>query len=123
MTATHPEQLANMFAQAFNNRDLDGLMSLFTEDAVFVPQPGKVVTGDGIRPALEAFLALNGPIDLTVKRTIITGNIAQIIADWRVEGVDSTGAPLVVSGTTADVALRAPDGTWRYLIDNPFGTV
>jgi hypothetical protein len=27
-----------------------------------------------------------------------------------------------MSGTTADVARRGPDG-WKYVIDNPFGTV
>jgi hypothetical protein len=32
-----------------------------------------------------------------------------------IPGSDST------EGTTAEVVRRQADGTWRYLIDNPFG--
>jgi hypothetical protein len=32
------------------------------------------------------------------------------------------GSYVNMSGTTADVARRGPDG-WKYVIDNPFGTV
>ena len=123
MTANTPEELAGAFASAFNNQDLQALTNLFAADAAFAPQPDTVVSGDSIAPALQEFLALNGPIDLTVRRTIVAGDTALIIADWRVEGVDPTGNPMHVAGTTADVARRAADGTWRYLIDNPFGTL
>ncbi len=125
MTANTPEELAGAFASAFNNQDLQALTNLFAADAAFMPQPDTVVSGDSIAPALQEFLALNGPIDLAVRRTIVAGDTALIIADWRVEGVgvDPTGNPIYVAGTSADVARRAADGTWRYLIDNPFGTV
>ena len=123
MTMNTPDDLARAFASAFNNRDLQALRSLFAADAAFAPQPGTVVSGDSIAPALTEFLALNGPIDLAVRRTIVAGDTALIIADWSVEGVDPSGNPVHVAGTTADVARRAADGTWRYLIDNPFGTV
>jgi len=123
MTINTPEELAGAFASAFNNQDLQALTRLFAADAAFAPQPDTVVSGDSIAPALTEFLALNGPIDLAVRRTIIAGDTALSIADWRVEGVDPTGNPIHVAGTTADVARRAADGTWRYLIDNPFGTV
>lgn len=122
MMANTPEELARAFASAFNNRDLESLAGLFGADAAFAPQPDAVVTGEGIRSALESFLALNGPIDLTVRRTIPAGDTALIIADWSVDGVDQSGNPVHVAGTTADVARRAADGSWRYLIDNPFGT-
>lgn len=122
MTINTPEELANAFASAFNNKDLQALTNLFSGDAVFAPQPDTVVSGDDIRPALTQFLGLNGPIDLVVRRTIVAGDTALIIADWSVDGVDPAGDPVHVAGTTADVARRAADGTWRYLIDNPFGT-
>ncbi len=123
MMTNTPDELARAFASAFNNRDLQALRDLFAADAAFAPQPGTVVTGEGITPALTEFLALNGPIDLTVRRTMVVGDTALIIADWSVDGVDPSGNPLHIAGTTADVARRAADGTWRYLIDNPFGTV
>ena len=123
MTTNTPDELATTFAAAFNNQDLQALTRLFAADAAFAPQPDTIVTGDGITPALTDFLALNGPIDLSVRRTIVVGDTALIIADWSVDGVDPAGNAVIVAGTTADVARRAADGTWRYLIDNPFGTV
>jgi ketosteroid isomerase-like protein len=33
------------------------------------------------------------------------------------------GEHVHVDGTATDVARRGPDGLWRYVIDNPFGTV
>lgn len=123
MSIKTPEQLAKSFVKNFNNRDVDGLVGLFAEGAVFIPESGTVLSGDNIRPAVEGFLALNAPIDLTVKRVIQAGKTAEIIADWRLEAVDQNGDPLILSGTTADVAIEEADGNWRYLIDNPFGTV
>ena len=29
--------------------------------------------------------------------------------------------PVTMSGRTTDVARRQPDGTWRWVIDAPFG--
>jgi len=123
MHITSPEQLAKAFETLFNNQDLQALTGLFASEAAFVPQPGTVVYGENISGALAGFLALNAPIHLTVRRTIVAGDTALIIADWQLAGVDATGAPVNLSGSTADVCRRASDGTWHYLIDNPFGTV
>ncbi|GIJ45547.1 hypothetical protein Val02_24330 [Virgisporangium aliadipatigenens] len=41
--------------------------------------------------------------------------------EWALRGSGPRG-PVDLSGTATDVARRGPDGHWRYLIDNPFGT-
>lgn len=116
-TSTTPEQLALNFAQAFNRRDLEAILSLFEPEAVLAPQPGQAVSGaDGLRGALAGFLGLKAPFDLSLRRVLSTGDTALIIGDWRLEGVG-------LAGTTADVARRDADGVWRYVIDNPFGTL
>jgi len=33
------------------------------------------------------------------------------------------GPGMTFSASTAEVARRQPDGSWRYVIDNPFGGV
>lgn len=38
------------------------------------------------------------------------------------EGTGPDGAAVRLAGTATDVARRGPDGLWRYVIDNPFGT-
>jgi ketosteroid isomerase-like protein len=32
------------------------------------------------------------------------------------------GAPMQMEARSADVLRRQPDGTWRFVIDNPWGT-
>jgi ketosteroid isomerase-like protein len=53
---------------------------------------------------------------------IVSGDIALLISDWTLTGKAADGSDVNMSGTTADVARRGPDG-WKYVIDNPFGTV
>lgn len=112
-----PEQLAHNFAQAFNQRDLATILTLFEPEAVLAPQPGQAVSGaDSLRGALAGFLGLNAVFDLNVRRVLSAGDTALIIGDWRL-------AEAGLAGTTADVARRDADGVWRYVIDNPFGTL
>ncbi|MGW7439121.1 YybH family protein [Streptomyces sp. NPDC054849] len=50
------------------------------------------------------------------------GDIALLIVDWSIEGTGPDGAAVRLAGTATDVARRGPDGLWRYVVDNPFGT-
>jgi ketosteroid isomerase-like protein len=59
---------------------------------------------------------------LKVRRVIVSGDIALLISDWTLAGKAADGSDVNMSGTTADVACRGADG-WKYVIDNPFGTV
>jgi ketosteroid isomerase-like protein len=122
MTNDNAAELHTMWAARFNAKDLDGMLALAEAGSVFVPQPGVVVEGDGVRAAEQQFLSLGLPITLTVRRVIVSGDIALLISDWSLKGRASDGSDVDLSGTTADVARRGPDG-WKYVIDNPFGTL
>lgn len=54
--------------------------------------------------------------ELTVIRA---GDIALVSGAWTLTGLD--GEPVRMSGRTTDVTRRQPDGTWRWVIDVPFG--
>ena len=36
-------------------------------------------------------------------------------------GPDGKGGPTVMGADTTEVIRRQPDGTWRYIIDDPYG--
>ena len=52
----------------------------------------------------------------------LSGDIALLISDWSLKGKGADGSDVNISGTTADVARRGREG-WKYVIDNPFGTI
>ncbi len=121
---TDLSQLPTAFAERFNARDIEGLLALNEPEAVFVPAPGNPVDGEpGIRAALEQFLELQLPITMNVRRSYSVEEVGFVMADWSIEGAGPDGSPIALAGTTADVARFEPGAGWRYVIDNPFGTV
>ena len=122
MPATTPEQIHRLFESAFNAADLDALMALYEPDAVLVPQPGSVARGgDQVREALGRYLALRGRITLETKLVLEVGDLAYLANTWSLDGTGPDGQPLTLGATTAEVARRQADGSWRYVIDNAWG--
>ena len=106
--AARPEDLGRLFLERANDGDLDGLVELYEPGAVLAFPPGEVIAGhDAIRDAYAALLA-NRPAFTGEPRPALSNG------DW---ALTSTGLP--DGGATAEVAHRQPDGTWRWVIDQP----
>ncbi|MEU0005042.1 DUF4440 domain-containing protein [Streptomyces sp. NPDC006314] len=116
--AQHP----HVFATAFNSGGPEALARVYAEDAVFVPRPGGQVTGTELVAANAGFQSLGLPIRVNPRHTYVSGDTALLIVDWVIAGRRPDGERVHLEGTATDVARRGPDGLWRYLIDNPFGT-
>jgi uncharacterized protein (TIGR02246 family) len=120
--ATTPEDIHRVFEDTFNAGDLDGLMELYEPDAALIAQPGSAAHGpDQIRTALLGFLELQGRIKLDTKLVVTVGDLAYLANTWSLRGTGPDGKPVTLGATTAEVARRQPDGTWRYVIDNAWG--
>jgi len=120
MGVTDPEQVIEQFIKFFNSGDLDGILAeLYEDDAVLLSAPGApVVSGkDGIRAVLQGFLGMGGTMSLVGATALSNGDLALTHSKWRLDvpGSDPMG------GTTAEVVRRQPDGSWKYVLDNPFG--
>jgi len=123
MAARRPEELDGLFAQALNAGNLDALLALYEPNAALAPQPGQVVTGtQSIRQALQAFIAMKPTLTMLETKTIMqTGEIALNSAKWHLTGTGPDGSPVTMDGHSAEVARRQADGTWRMVIDSPWG--
>ncbi len=120
---TLPHDLNRQWAEAFNAGDLPGLMTTYEPDAVLVPAPGAApLQGhDAIEQALTGFLALGGQLEFTPRHWVPSGDLAFASITFTTrDGRDADG-PVDLHGTTAEVLRRQSDGTWKYLIDAPFG--
>jgi|SRR6185369_2895455 len=121
MPAIRPEEIDHLFAKAFSAGDLEALVALYEPDAALVPKAGQVVIGrDAIREALQGFLTLCGEFRLEVKSVVETGDLALVRSDWSLAGTAPGGCLVDLSGRASEVVRRQPDGTWLYIIDNPF---
>ena len=110
------------FAKYFNARDLEGLLGLYEEDAVFVRGPEDYVSGhESIGEALQAFFDTGGKISFKVRHAVQHGDIALLSNEYTLEGVDAAGESFVMTGKTSEVLRQQADGRWLYIIDHPSG--
>jgi len=118
MSANEPGEASNLFERYFADRDLDGLLSLYEDDAVF-PTPRSTATGlDEIRQTLQAYLDSGATLVFGEPLVFPAGDLALIHTAWTMNLPDGSSS----EGATAEVVRRQTDGTWKYVIDNPDGT-
>jgi uncharacterized protein (TIGR02246 family) len=122
MPAFLPEEVAILFAERFNSGDLDGAVSLFESEATFVAQPGQPVTGtQAIRGAAGSFMALNAKLRIDVQEVIRGANVALLRSHWTLAGTGPDGSAVRMEGQGIEVVRHQSDGTWRYVINQPYG--
>jgi ketosteroid isomerase-like protein len=121
-TATPKEVLASIVA-GINSGDLDGLVDLYEDKAAFASQPGSLAHGPaGVRAALGDFISMKGTLELEVTRVLEVDDLALVMGVWTFDGSGPDGAPVHLEARNADVLRRQRDGSWRFVIDNPWGT-
>jgi uncharacterized protein (TIGR02246 family) len=118
---TTPDGVIRDFADRLNRGDVEGALALYEPEAAFLAEPGKSVHGsEAIRHALERFAALEPELTGEIQGVRQNGDIALVLNRWSLKGRTPEG-PVEMSGTSADVLRRQADGTWRVLIDDPWG--
>ena len=118
-----PEEVLNSVTEGINAGDLDSLVTLYEPLACFASQPGRLAKSpDGIRESLRGFIDMNGKLDLKVKRVLRASDLALVTTEWSFSGTGSNGKRVDMTAKSADVLRQQSDGTWRFVIDNPWGT-
>jgi uncharacterized protein (TIGR02246 family) len=118
-----PEQVLESIVDGINTGNLDALVSLYEPQAAFATRPGSLSHGfPGVRAALAGFVAMNGKLDLAVTRVLEASDLALVTTAWSFTGTGPDGEPVKLSAQSADVLRPQADGSWRFVIDNPWGT-
>ena len=107
--ARRPEEISDLFLKRANAGDVEGVVALYEPDAVLAFPAGQLTVGrDKIRAAYAEFLAGRPLLESAGQRAaIVNGDIAL------------TSTLLPGGGATVEIARRQPDGTWRWVIDQP----
>ena len=117
-----PGEVLNSVVEGINTGDLDSLM-LYEADACFASQPGQLAkSAESVRQSLRSFIDLEGRLDIKVKRVLQASDLALVTTEWSFSGTGPDGNPVNMAAKSADVLRHQADGTWRFVIDNPWGT-
>lgn len=109
VAAVVPEDLGRLIVERLNAGDVDGVVALYEDEAILALPGGEVAHGhDAIRRFYSDLLA-SRPTFQPGRQCVplVHGDVAL------------TSSRLGDGGVTAEVARRQPDGTWRWIIDQP----
>lgn len=117
-----PDGTVEHFLELLGASRLDALLGLYEEDATFVPEPGRVVSGRAsIREELERLVALKPRMSGRVEQVLQAGDTALVAYRWQMQATAPDGTAVRPGGLSADVLRRRPDGSWGVIIDDPYG--
>ncbi|MGV8107677.1 MAG: YybH family protein [Nitrososphaerota archaeon] len=118
-----PKEFLISYVKKFNAGDISSLINMYEIDACFVSQEGEIIKGtENIRQILQSFINMNGRIESKVIGVVQTNDIALVNTEWSFNGSGPDGKAVTIIGKATDVLRQQSDGTWRILIDNPWGT-
>jgi ketosteroid isomerase-like protein len=117
MVAHSATERIRLFSKCFAAGDIDGLLRLYEENAVFPNHHGTFSGADQIRPVLQGYIDSGARIEFNRQIAFETGDLALVQNGWT---LTTTGGD-TVTGVSVEVARKQPDGTWKYAIDSPDG--
>jgi ketosteroid isomerase-like protein len=121
--ARMPEDLDRLFGERVNAGDVDGLVALYERTATLLREDGTAIVGTTlIREELVAILGAGLRITMNVVRVAPPNgvDVVMLYNDWSAVGTGANGKPVRLSGRANEVIRRQRDGTWRYVIDDPY---
>jgi ketosteroid isomerase-like protein len=121
-SATSPEACDHLFGEHVNASDLDALMSLYEPGCSLVRRDGGVARGHAeIRVMLSRLLGMQAKMSTEIVKVVQTGeDLALVYNDWRMSAKGPDGRPIEAVGKAIELVRRQPDGTWRFVLDDPF---
>jgi uncharacterized protein (TIGR02246 family) len=121
MAARTPEQCDELFGRYVNEGNLDDLVALYEPHATLVGQEGPAIGTAAIRKSLSALIEMRAKIKMNVVRTVSGGDdVVALYNDWSMTAATPAGEPLAMSGKALELVRRQRDGSWLFIIDDPF---
>jgi ketosteroid isomerase-like protein len=106
---------------ACEGRDIDRILSYWTDDAVVLPPAVPTIVGKtALRQYVESSLQVPGfQITWSSSDVVLSpdGNLAYMFSKNAVTLNGQDGAPVTMNGRAVTIWRREPDGEWRCAVD------
>jgi uncharacterized protein (TIGR02246 family) len=122
MVARTPEECDRLFGEHVNAGDLEALLALYEPGCSLVRRDGSVAQGHAeIRAVLSRLLVMQARMSTETVKVVRAGDeLALVYNDWRMSAKGADGQPAEAAGKAIEVVRRQADGTWRFILDDPF---
>jgi ketosteroid isomerase-like protein len=108
------EARSDAWESALNSKDVDALVSLYTDDARLLPPDGAMTSGqDGVRAAFGGMIDAGIGGETTRVETTVNGNIGYIVGTFTLVAGDE----LLGTGKYIETWQRGDDGLWMISND------
>ena len=122
MPARTPGECDRLFEEHVNAGQVDPVVALYEEGGSLVRHDGGVATGHAaIREVVARLVAIQPRLRNNVVRVVTAGeDLALVYNDWSMSAKGRDGKPMERAGKAVEVVRRQADGTWRFVIDDPY---
>jgi uncharacterized protein (TIGR02246 family) len=122
MPARTPGDCDRLFEERVNAGDVEGVVTLYEEGGSLVQHDGGVASGHAaIRGVIARLVAMRPRLRNDVVRVVKAGeDLAVLYNDWVMSATGRDGLLRERAGKAIEVVRRQPDGTWRFVIDDPY---
>lgn len=124
-TMTDQDQVHHLVEQmtaAFQEGHIDAVLNAYVDGAQVVFEPGNPTSGEeALRAQFTGFAAMNPEFTYIGHEVVVSGDTALHLAPWNMTATLPDGQALEQSGLSVAVMRRQPDGSWKMMIDHPYG--
>ena len=115
MAARTPEEICQLFQRYMAEGDVDALLGIYDPEVVFLNRSAEPKQGrEALRQELAPLAAAKTIFQFHIRQVIQAGDIALMHTEWNVSG------PQPMSQYAIEVARKQADGSWCWLIGDPF---
>jgi ketosteroid isomerase-like protein len=121
-----PDDCSRILVAALESGDIETSVALYEPTAVLFSKSGRTMTGlDAIRQNNASLIALKPTFAIDFIKSTISGdgtlatNRMKANLSWK----DAEGKLVEASVDTLEVLRKQEDGSWRYIIDDPYGSM
>jgi uncharacterized protein (TIGR02246 family) len=111
-----------LFKKALNDRNIDQLQALYSDDCVMVLGNGKESKGsDAARKIFETWVKGVVKFDIETVFSIRSGNVVLFRSKYHSVYKDDKGVKYEYSSSGIEVVQQQKDGTWQIILDHHRG--